>query len=361
MADPASQPDRADEATFAREVLDAEAEAIRRIELTGDFHAATELILHRCGDDGGASPSAGGDGAIQPATGRGQLIVSGLGKSGQIGRKISATFASTGTPSHFLHPTEAMHGDLGRIRAGDVVLVLSFGGGTEEVLSLAALLKQDGVPVIALVGPEQCELARLASHVLPIGDVTEACSLRLAPSASTTAMLALGDALALTVSRARQFGVQDFHKFHPGGGLGRQLTPVTEAMRFRAGQNVPLIARGLTVEQAYAEAERYANQSGLRRPGAIMVVDADGTLAGMVTDGDLRTALIQQGPSVWTGPVEALMTEQPTTLSETALVRDAVQVVRARRFDEIPVVDSDGQPVGLIDVQDLAALKVIEG
>jgi arabinose-5-phosphate isomerase len=354
MAESASQSDRAAHAAFAREVLEAEAGAIQRIELTDDFQAAAELILHRCGDDGRADEAP----TAQP---RGQLIVSGLGKSGQIGQKISATFASTGTPSHYLHPTEALHGDLGRIRAGDVVLVLSFGGGTEEVVSLAALLKQDAVPVIALVGPERCELARLATHVLPIGDVTEACPLRLAPSASTTAMLALGDALALSVSRARQFGVDDFKRVHPGGGLGRQLTPVAQAMRFKAGVNLPLIPRDRTVEQAYAEAESFAQHSGLRRPGALLVVDDQGILIGMMTDGDLRSALIHHGPAVWTGPVEAMLTHKPTTLADTALVREAVQIVRARRFDEIPIVDEAGKPVGLIDVQDLAALKVIEG
>jgi len=343
---------------FAREVLAAEAGAIERIALTADFDAAVELILHQCGESGSAAsdPERGAEAAP-----RGHLVVSGLGKSGQIAQKISATFASTGTPSHYLHPTEALHGDLGRIRAGDVVLLLSYGGGTEEVLSLAALLKQDAVPVIAITGPAECELARLADHALPIGDVTEACALGLAPSASTTAMLALGDALALTVSRGRGFSVDAFKKVHPGGGIGRQLTPVTEAMRFRAGRNLPLIDRGLTIAQAYEQAERFAQDSGLRRPGALLVVDGDGTLAGMFTDGDLRTALIEHGPSVWQGPVDAVMTTSPTTLSDQALVREAVQIVRARRFDEIPIVDDTGRPVGLIDVQDLAALKVIEG
>jgi arabinose-5-phosphate isomerase len=197
--------------------------------------------------------------------------------------------------------------------------------------------------------------------VLPVGDVTEACPLQLAPTASTTAMLALGDALALVVSQGRAFNEADFHRYHPGGGIGRQLMPLTQAMRFKAGQNLPLIERGLTVEAAYAQAERYAQGSGLRRAGALLVVNADGTLAGLFTDGDLRTALIHHGPAAWTAAVETVMTENPTTLDAEALVRDAVQIVRQRRFDEIPVVDGDHQPVGLIDVQDLAALKVIEG
>lgn len=335
---------RHDQADFARRVLDAEARAIQRIALDGGFGEAVELIL---------------------AAGAGSLVVSGLGKSGLIGQKLSATFASTGTPSHFMHPTEAMHGDLGRVRRGDVVLLLSYGGNTEEVVSLAELLRQDEVPLIALVGKPDCDLGRLARVTLCIGDVTEACPLNLAPTASTTAMLALGDALALSVARRRNFAVDDFRRLHPGGGLGRQLMPVLQAMRFKAAPpeeaNLPLIGRGLTIEAAYAVAEEHAQASGLRRAGALLIVDDVGRLAGIVTDGDLRSALIKRGPDVWRGPIGGIMTTTPTTLGPDALVRDAVRIVREHRFDEIPVVDADRRPLGLIDVQDLAALKVIEG
>ncbi|GAB4197639.1 MAG: KpsF/GutQ family sugar-phosphate isomerase [Phycisphaeraceae bacterium] len=331
---------REDQARFARQVLDAEAEAVRRVPIDERFHQAVDLILN---------------------AGDGSLVVSGLGKSGLIGQKLAATFASTGTPSHFLHPVEAMHGDLGKVRKRDVVLLLSYGGNTDEVVTLAELLRQDEVPVIAMVGREDCDLARLATVTLLIGDVTEACPHNLAPTASTTAMLALGDALALTVSKRRNFGVSDFHKFHPGGGLGRQLMPVVHAMRFKAGHNLPLITLGLSVQQAYAKAEEFAKESGLRRPGALLIVDDEGRLAGIVTDGDLRSALIRRGPEVWGGPIRELMTTHPTTLPHTALVRDAVRIVREKRFDEVPVIDAEHRPVGLIDVQDLAALKVIEG
>ncbi|MEM9419592.1 MAG: KpsF/GutQ family sugar-phosphate isomerase [Planctomycetota bacterium] len=340
-----------DYAAFAREVLDAEADAIRRIEIGPSFKAAVQLVLDATSTGSAETP------------GGGSLVVSGLGKSGLIGQKLSATFSSTGTPSHFLHPVEAMHGDLGRIRRGDAVLLLSFGGNTEELVTLAELLKQDGVPMIALTkndGPGN-GLARQATVTLPVGDITEACPHELAPTSSTTAMLALGDALALAVSRARRFTADDFQKFHPGGGLGRQLTPVVEAMRFTAGQNLSLIALGTVVQDAYASAEQHAKDSGLRRPGALLIVHPDGTLAGIVTDGDLRTALIRSGPQVWSEPIDQIMTSSPTMLPDTALVRDAVHIVREKRFDEIPVVAADGKPVGLIDVQDLAALKVIEG
>lgn len=337
--DHAESPDLASQMTFARGVLDAEARAIRHIHLDESFSKAVDAILNAAGT----------------------VVVSGLGKSGLIGQKLSATFSSTGTPSHFLHPVEALHGDLGRVRRGDVVLLLSYGGNTDEIVTLAELLRHDDIAVIALCGKPECDLGRLATVTLCVGDVTEACPHNLAPTASTTAMLALGDALALAVSQRRNFGPEEFRRFHPGGGLGRQLMPVTQAMRFRAGENLPLIDQSASVEQAYAQAEQFAQQSGLRRAGALLIVDADGRLSGIVTDGDLRTALIRHGPSAWSGAINALMTPDPTTLTDTALVRDAVHIVRERRFDEIPIVTADGRPVGLIDVQDLAALKVIEG
>ncbi|MGB0768865.1 MAG: KpsF/GutQ family sugar-phosphate isomerase [Phycisphaeraceae bacterium] len=343
MADPQHPtPDTQPPVAFAQSVLDAEADAIRAIPLDASFEKAVELI----------------------ASLKGSLVISGLGKSGLIGAKLSATFASTGTPSHVLHPVEAMHGDLGKVRQADAVLLLSNGGGTEEVLTLAMLLKQDNIPTLAIVGRPGSELGRLADLTLAIGDITEACPHNLAPSASTTAMLALGDALALTVMRARNFSADDFHKAHPAGALGKQLMPVTQAMRFKcAGEhaNMPLIAMGTTMKDAYQFAEHSANDSGLRRAGALLVVDPAGKLAGIVTDGDLRSALINQGPDVWTGPIDRVMTQQPTTLNHDALVRDAVKVVRDKRFDEIPIVDQAQRPIGIIDVQDLAALKVIEG
>jgi arabinose-5-phosphate isomerase len=331
--------ERREQAQFAQQVLRAEAQAIERIAIGPAFHEAVELI-HRCA---------------------GSVVVSGVGKSGLIGQKISATFASTGTPSHFLHPTEAMHGDLGRVRRGDVVVLLSFGGNTDEVVTLAELLRQDEIALVGIVGKSDCDLARLATVALPIGDVTEACPLNLAPTASTTAMLALGDAMALVVSRKRNFGVEEFRKVHPGGALGRQLMPVVSVIRFKAGGNLPLIKDSASVQEAYAQAEKYAQESGLRRAGALLIVDAEGLLAGIVTDGDLRTALIRKGPGAWAGRISEVMTRRPTTLGEEALVRDAVRIVREHRFDEIPIVDGAGRPVGLIDVQDLAALKVIEG
>ena len=332
----------ADEQAFARWVLQVEAQAIAQIEIGPTFHQAVQIVLD----------------ATRPGR-SGSIVVSGLGKSGLIGQKISATFASTGTPSHFLHPTEAMHGDLGRVRRGDVVLFLSFGGNTDEVVALATILRQDQINTIAFVGQSHSDLARLVSVCLSIGDVMEACPLNLAPTASTTAMLALGDALALVVSRRRDFGVKDFKKFHPGGLLGHQLTLITDAMRFHVGRNLPLIKPGATIEQAFVETE--AAQPGPRRAGAFLIVENDGTLSGIFTDGDLRRTLFKQRKETWDRPISDFMTPNPRRLPHTALVRDAVQMMREYRIDEIPVVDSENKPLGLIDVQDLVALKVIAG
>ncbi|MEM7682985.1 MAG: KpsF/GutQ family sugar-phosphate isomerase [Planctomycetota bacterium] len=348
MAAPPPAPPGADatparSADFARAVLRAEADAIAAVPVDDAVFGRAVELVGRVTQDAGA------------------LVVAGLGKSGLVGAKLSATFASTGTPSHFLHPVEAMHGDLGRVRKNDVLLALSYSGETEELVALVDVLAQDAVPTLAIVGPLNSRLGRSAAAALSVGDVAEACPHNLAPTASTTAMLALGDALALAVMDRRGFSADDFAKRHPGGGLGRLLRPVTDAMRFRVGENLTPAPLGATVEQAFRDAGRAAEDAGLRRPGAVLVVNAQGKLAGLATDGDLRRALLETGPVAWTGPIDAIMTPGPSTLSDTALVRDAVHLVRTKRFDEAPVVDDQGKPVGLIDVQDLAALKVIAG
>jgi len=316
-------------------VLKSEAQAVLNIiqELDATFDRAVELI----------------------AGAKGSLVVSGLGKSGLIGTKISATFSSTGTPSHFLHPTEAMHGDIGRIRRDDVLLLLSSGGQTEEVLALAALVKQDRVPIVSMTGKRESHLSRISDVHLCIGDVTEACSHNLAPTASTTALLALGDALALAVSNAKHFTAEDFKKSHPGGLLGKQMLPLTQIMRMLAGKNLPLIAETLTVQEVLNR-----TAAGGRRAGAVIIIDAKGKLAGIFTDADLAKLLVREGPKALQYPIKNVMTANPRRLSDTARVREAVQLVREFRIDEIPIVDQKDRPLGLVDVQDLVALKVIE-
>ena len=284
---------------------------------------------------------------------RGHVVVSGMGKSGLIGAKIAATLSSLGQPSHVVHPSEAVHGDLGRIRPGDVVMLLSFSGETAEVVDLALILKADGIRLVGISKSDDSSLGRLCDAHIELGDLAEACPHDLAPTASTTAMLAVGDALALALSRRRNFTADDFHKHHPGGMLGAGLRPVAEVLRFKVGENLLCVDESTTVGASLAQG------TNGRRAGAVLVVDAAGTLAGIFTDGDLRRLLHERGAETLTLPVGSVMTRHPRSLPITSLVRDAVRLVRERRIDEIPVVDGLGRPAGLVDVQDLIALRVI--
>lgn len=330
----------AEERAFIDAALRAEADAVQAlIPILGpEVHQAVELLT-ACADRGGA------------------VLVSGLGKSGIIAKKISATLASLGVPSHDVHPTEAAHGDLGRIRATDALLALSYSGETEELVALAGALRQDRVPVLSITGGEKptSSLARLADVALCVGAVEEACSITLAPTSSTTAMLALGDAIALAVSRRRAFTADDFHRRHPGGGLGGLLRPVTDLLRFVVGRNLPVAPDVSSVRQALA----IAHQTG-RRPGAIILVNTQGLLSGLFTDGDLRRLVTSEHANSLDQPIASVMTRSPRTLTDDALVRDAVRLFREFRQDEIPVVDREGRPVGVLDVQDLVAIRVVQ-
>ena len=322
---------------FARRALAAESQAVARVadNLGDSFQQAVDLIVETVRQ--GAS-----------------VVVSGMGKSGLIGQKISATLASLGVPSQWVHPAEAAHGDLGRIQRGDCLLALSYSGETDEVVAVASILRQDGVPIISITkGAGDSALERVSTVPLSIGVVEEACPLSLAPTSSTTATLALGDALALCASRRLEFGADDFARRHPGGWLGDLLRPVMDVIRHKAGENLPVILDSCSVAEALVEASRVG-----RRPGALLLVNESGALSGIFTDGDLRR-LVVRDPSQLQQPIAAFMTQAPRTLDASALVRDAVNLVREARQDEIPVVDSKGQPVGLLDVQDLIALKVV--
>jgi arabinose-5-phosphate isomerase len=329
---------RSNETAFLREVLQTEAGAIlgfaERLERgeVSSLHAALDL-LESC---------------------RGHVVVSGMGKSGLVGAKISASLSSLGQPSHFVHPAEAVHGDLGSIRSDDVVLLLSWSGETQEVVALASILKMDGIPTVGMSGKAKSSLARASTVHIDLGDITEACPLQLAPTASTTLTLAVGDALALALAQRRDFGKDDFHKHHPGGMLGAGLRPVTEVLRFRVGQNLAAVADTSTVRDAL----RAAGEG--RRAGAIVLVDGAGRLSGIFTDGDLRRHVNGGGLSALDAPIAGVMTRHPTTLTVDSLVRDAVQLVQEKRLDEIPVVDRDGRPIGLVDVQDLIAMRVVK-
>lgn len=330
------------EAAFTAEALRAESNAIAR------------LADRATGVD--ASAWRGALDVLEACTGH--VVVSGMGKSGLVGAKISATFSSLGQPSSVLHPSEAVHGDLGRVRRGDVVILLSNSGATAEVVDLALLLKADGMPVVGISKANDTPLARHATAHVPIGDVTEACPLRLAPTASTTAQLAVGDALALALARRRNFTADDFHRSHPGGALGAALRPVTEILRFRAGRELAVLPAVGSVREILDRAAEDDGSGTVRHSGAVLLVDDGGRLAGIFTDGDLRRLVLEDAAAL-DRPIGEVMTGSPKRLVASATVRDAVTLIREHRVDELPVVDEDDRPVGLLDVQDLVAMRVL--
>jgi arabinose-5-phosphate isomerase len=332
-------PSRTDESSLLEQVLRTEASAIERV--------ATAVVR----DPGTAAAWTAALDLLQAC--HGHVVVSGMGKSGLVGAKISASFSSLGQPSHVVHPSEAVHGDLGRIRRGDAALLLSASGETEEVVALAGILKADGVPRIGISTKPGSGLARLCDVHLPMGDIVEACPHNLAPTTSTTVMLAMGDALALALSARRNFAADDFHKHHPGGMLGLGMRPVVEVLRFRVDRNLAVLADTTPV----AEAIRPSGED--RRAGAVLLVDVDGRLSGIFTDGDLRRLVNREGAAGLARPIREVMTRSPVHLTSEQQVRDAVRLVRERRLDEIPVVDRDGRPLGLLDVQDLVTLKAV--
>lgn len=324
------------EAQLARHLLSAESRAVAQLadRLGPDFHAAVGLIVT----------------CVQK---HGTVLLSGLGKSGLIAAKISATLTSLGITSHFVHPAEAAHGDLGSFRPSDLCIALSYSGETEEVIALASILRQDGIPVIGIAaGTRDSGLKHASTVLLSLGDCED--NLSPAPMASTTAQLALGDALALCASARLRFTDEDFAKRHPGGALGAMLKPVVEILRFRTDNATLLpVPDSISVADALKRGEAIA-----RRPGAVVLVNAEGKLSGLFTDGDLRR-LVLKNPAALAEPIARHMTRSPGRLRADQLVRDAVRMVREHRRDEIPVVDADDRPVGLLDVQDLVAMKLV--
>jgi arabinose-5-phosphate isomerase len=312
-----------------REILKLEAEAVLSLagRLGQDFDAAIDAIVG-C---------------------KGHLVVTGMGKSGLVGQKISATFASTGTPSIFLHPAEAYHGDLGRVLAADVVLAISNSGETEEVARLLPSLKQIGARLIAITATRASTLGRTADIVIELGRIEEACPLKLAPSATTTAILALGDALALCVLESRGFDKEQFAFFHPGGDLGRKLLKVSDVMR--TAERNPIVREETPLTEAIATITR-------ARAGAVTVVDGAGKLSGIFTDGDLRR-IIGRDPKLITSRVGDVMTRKPKTIGPERLASEALKILHEKKLDELPVVDDKGEPVGMLDVQDLLDVGVI--
>lgn len=319
---------------LARQALDIEARALHelRARLDGEsgvaFARAVQAVL-AC---------------------KGRVAIMGMGKSGHVGRKIAATLASTGTPALFVHPAEAHHGDLGMVQPGDVVLAISNSGESEELTGLLPVLKRQGVTLIAMTGKPGSSLARHADIVLDSAVAQEACPLNLAPTASTTTQMALGDALAVVLLDARGFKAEDFARSHPGGSLGRKLlTHLRDVMR--SGDAVPRVAP----DAGFGEVMSEMSRKGL---GATAVVDAAGTLLGIFTDGDLRRK-IEAGIDLRGLSAQQLMTASPRTIRDDVLAAEAVALMETHRINTLLVTDAAGLLVGAVSTNDLMRAKVI--
>jgi len=318
---------------YARNVIECEAKAIESLvkAVDGEFGRAVEAMFNCSGS----------------------IIVSGMGKAGIIGNKVSSTLASTGTPSHFLHPAEAIHGDLGRVQQNDIVLALSHSGESEEIVRLIDSIKRREIKLIAITGNCESSLAKHSDIVICMGQLKEAGPLGIAPSVSTTCMLALGDSLAFTIMKARNFSSEDYARFHPGGAIGASLKTVEQSMMFKKGEKLPLAQISDTV------GDMFAKQAGLKRRGAVMVVGASGKLAGIITDADLRRAVVERKTELFDTKVCEIMTPDCKRVTGETLAAEAMAIFHKFRIDDLPVVDGDDKPVGLIDVQDVVALKVV--
>lgn len=317
----------------AQDVLRMEAEAILELvpRIDANFAAAVEMIL-QC---------------------PGRTVITGMGKSGIIGRKMAATLASTGTPSFYLHPAEGIHGDLGMVTAGDVVIALSNSGETGEVLNILPSLRRIGAKIIAMVGNDASTLAKNADVVLNVGVSKEACPLGLAPTSSTTAALAYGDALALALLQRHHFTASQFAIFHPGGSLGRRLL-LTVGDIMHSGEENPVVVGETTVQEALF----VITDKGL---GAVSVIDTAGSMLGVLTDGDIRRGL-SKGVDFLQRPVTELMTKQPKTVTKDKLAAEALHIMESNHpkpITVLPVIDADNKVIGLLHMTDLVRQGVV--
>lgn len=308
----------------AKEVLRIEAKSIQALipRIGKSFNTAVRMIYKNAG----------------------RVVVTGMGKPGIIGRKIAATLSSTGTPSLYLHPAEAIHGDLGMVTKQDILLAISNSGETEEIVKLLSTIKKIGARLIAMTGSPRSTLARNADVVLDIGIRKEACPLGLAPTASTTVTLAMGDALAVALQKKRGFKSEDFALFHPGGSLGKKLLKVSDLMR--TGKANPSVRERTTVKEALLAITE-------SRAGSCSIIGGKGELKGIFTDGDLRRHLENGRADIMASPVGKVATRNPLRIHQDRLAAEALNILRERKIDELPVVDDRGKLVGLLDVQDL--------
>ncbi|WP_313928640.1 KpsF/GutQ family sugar-phosphate isomerase [Pseudoxanthomonas sp.] len=318
-------------ATSGRRVIEIEARALDALaaRIDGTFATACQAIL----------------------AGNGRVVCTGMGKSGHVARKIAATLASTGTPAFYVHPGEAGHGDLGMITDADVVLALSYSGESDEVLMLLPVLKRQGNTVIGMTGRPQSTLARESDIHLDVSVPAEACPLDLAPTSSTTASLAMGDALAVALLDARGFTADDFARSHPAGSLGRRLLlHITDVMH--AGDGVPRVSDTATLSEALVEMSR-------KRLGMTAVVDGDGRLTGLFTDGDLRRTLDNPALDVRTARIADVMTRAPRTIGADQLAVEAARLMETHKISGLIVVDAEHRPVGALNIHDLLRARVV--
>ena len=313
----------------ARRVLRIEADALHDLlqRLDAAFERAVELLLG-C---------------------KGRVVVTGMGKSGLVGRKIAATFSSTGTPSVFLHPAEAVHGDLGMLMSDDVVLAISYSGDTEEIVALLETIKRLGLRMVTLTGKTGSTIAAASDVVLDVSVKEEACSLNLAPTASTIAAMAAGDALAISLLDRRGFGAGDFAALHPGGRLGKKLLRVENLMH--SGENMPNVPLAAKMPDVIYE----ISKKGL---GMTTVVDSDGRLAGILTDGDLRRLMQQRGTQTLELVAGDCMTKNPSMIEPSELAGAALRVMEDRKITSLVVADSEGHPLGVLHLHDLWTLEL---
>jgi arabinose-5-phosphate isomerase len=326
-----------DPLAYARQVIQAEAAALGLVaqRLDGSFLRVLALLR-------GAAGNA-----------QGRVAITGTGKSADIGQKLAGTLNSTGTRAYVLDATRAVHGDLGMVHPEDVALVLSHSGESEEIVRLLDPLRSLTRALIAITGAAQSTLARRADVALVYGPLEEVCPLGLAPSASTTAMLALGDALAFVLSRERQFSTRDFARFHPAGSLGRKLLEVEAIMRQGAAVRTALATD--TVRTVFARAHRHG-----RRTGAVLLLHDDGRLAGLFTDSDLARLIELRRDEALDRPIQEVMTPDPLTVPVGSTVGEAIEILRRHRISELPVVEASGRPVGLLDITDLIGVAAEE-
>ncbi len=329
----ASLPQDPDPLGYARQIIRAEAAALEQVadRLDDSFLQAVDVML-RC---------------------RGRIAITGTGKSADVGQKIAGTLNSMGTRAYVLDATKAMHGDLGMVHPDDVALVLSHSGESEEIVRLLGPLRQLAQALLALTGNRRGTLAQQADVALVYGPLEEVCPLGLAPSASTTAMLALGDALAFVLSRVRGFSREDFARFHPAGSLGRKLLKVEAIMR--RGAELRLASADATVRSVFAQAAHRG-----RRTGAVMLTDADGRLTGFFTDSDLAKLFEHGLDAALDRPISAVMTRNPITVAVGTRVAEAVEILSRYKISELPVVNAQGEPAGLLDITDLIGLVPAE-